>query len=132
MKKSELLNAPLSSVIAEMGHTDSLAIGDCGLPIPTETRRIDLALKKGVPSFLDTLAVVLTELCVEKVVMATEIKEVSPALHEQILSMLGDTVMVEYVPHEQFKLKTRSCKAVVRTGECTSYANIILYSGVTF
>ena len=100
MKISELLNAPLSSVIAEMGHTDSLAIGDCGLPIPTETRRIDLALKKGVPSFLDTLAVVLTELCVEKVVMATEIKEVSPALHEQILSMLGDTVTVEYVPHE--------------------------------
>ena len=132
MKKSELLNAPLSSVIAEMGHTDSLAIGDCGLPIPPETRRIDLALKKGVPSFLDTLAVVLTELCVEKVVMATEINEVSPALHEQILSMLGDTVTVEYVPHEQFKLKTRACKAVVRTGECTSYANIILYSGVTF
>ena len=132
MRKTVLLNSNISSVISRMGHTDMLTVGDCGLPIPDGVERIDLALKKGVPSFLDTLAVVLTELCVEKVVMATEIKEVSPALHEQILSMLSDTVTVEYVPHEQFKLKTRACKAVVRTGECTSYANIILYSGVTF
>ncbi|MBQ1281510.1 MAG: D-ribose pyranase, partial [Oscillospiraceae bacterium] len=47
MKKSTLLNQPLSAVIASMGHTDTLTIGDCGLPIPAGPERIDLALVKG-------------------------------------------------------------------------------------
>lgn len=51
MKKTCLLNNSISSVISKMGHTDIIAIGDCGLPIPKETKRIDLALTKGIPSF---------------------------------------------------------------------------------
>ena len=46
MKKGSLLNKEISSVIAGMGHTDMLTIGDCGLPVPENVRRIDLALKK--------------------------------------------------------------------------------------
>ena len=38
-----------------MGHTDTICIGDCGLPIPDETERIDLAVKFGQPSFMDVL-----------------------------------------------------------------------------
>ena len=55
MRKTSLLNSNISSVISKMGHTDMLAIGDCGLPIPKETERIDLALIKGVPGFIETL-----------------------------------------------------------------------------
>ena len=37
-----------------MGHTDRICIGDCGLPIPNETEKIDLALMKfGQPRFLE-------------------------------------------------------------------------------
>lgn len=132
MKKNMLLNAPLSAVIASMGHTDSIAIADCGLPIQGDAKRIDLALKKGTPGFLETLDTVLSELFVEHAVLAEEIKTVSPSLHREIISRLGDGVSVEYIPHEEFKKRTKSAKAVVRTGECTSYANILLYSGVTF
>lgn len=131
MKKGKLLNSELSSVIARMGHTDTLTIGDCGLPIRGQAQRVDLALVKGVPGFLETLDAVLTELCVERAVLAEEIKTVSPAMHQQILQRLKD-IPVEYVPHEVFKLQTENSCAVVRTGECTSYANIILISGVTF
>lgn len=46
MKKTALLNSELSYVIAKMGHTDTLTVGDCGLPIPQETQRIDLHLEK--------------------------------------------------------------------------------------
>ena len=49
MKKIGLLNQPLSEVIAGLGHTDTLVIADAGLPIPAQTRRIDLALVEGVP-----------------------------------------------------------------------------------
>lgn len=131
MKKGILLNGELSSVIAHMGHTDMLAIGDCGLPVRGEAQRIDLALVRGVPSFLDTLDAVLAELCVERAILAEEIKSVSPEMHRNILERLGD-IHVDYVTHEAFKARTESARAVVRTGECTSYANIILISGVTF
>ena len=62
MKKIGILNQPISSVIAGLGHTDTLVIADAGLPIPPETQRIDLALTEGIPTFLDTLRVILTEM----------------------------------------------------------------------
>ena len=37
MKKSGILNADISRVLAYMGHTDTIAVGDCGLPVPEET-----------------------------------------------------------------------------------------------
>lgn len=132
MKKAELLNSSLTSAIAEMGHTDMLTIGDCGLPIRSSARRIDLALKFGVPGFLETLQTTLTELCVESAVLAQEIKTVSPEMHTAILECLGSDIPVSYISHAEFKKLTEESKAVVRTGECTSYANIILVSGVTF
>ena len=132
MRKTVLLNSNISSVISRMGHTDQLTIGDCGLPIPAGVERIDLALKLGVPAFLETLDTVLDELCVEKIILAEEIRSVSPEMHAAILARFSERVAVEYVPHTEFKLATANSRAVVRTGECTAYANVILCSGVTF
>jgi D-ribose pyranase len=131
MKKTGLLNQPLSAVIAGMGHTDSLVIADAGLPIPAFVERIDLAVADGIPGFMQVLRATLGELQVEHAVLADEIKDRSPALHAQILEALG-AIPVSYVPHEDFKALTGEAAAVVRTGEFTPYANIILFSGVVF
>lgn len=132
MRKTVLLNSMVSNVISEMGHTDMLTVGDCGLPIPEYVERIDLALKLGVPSFLETLDTILEELCVERIILAEEIKTASPDMEKAVLARFGEKVKVEYVPHEEFKVITGKSKAIVRTGECTPYANVILVSGVTF
>ena len=131
MKKTKLINSEISYTISKMGHTDSLTIGDCGLPIPSEVNRIDLALKYGVPTFLETLDTVLEELCVEEIVIASEIKEMNEAIYNEILKRFENT-KITYVSHEEFKKQTKESKAVVRTGECSPYANIILKSGVVF
>ncbi|SKA87050.1 D-ribose pyranase [Clostridium sp. USBA 49] len=131
MKKTGLLNSNISEVISKMGHTDALAIGDCGLPIPNETQRIDLALIKDVPSFIDTLKAVLMELQIEEVELAKETIEVSKNLYEEIKKEIGD-VKIKIITHEELKQKLKECKAVIRTGEQTPYANIILKSGVVF
>lgn len=131
MKKGKLLNSEISAVISKMGHTDSLTIGDCGLPIPKEVKRIDLALKYGVPSFLDTLDTVLEELCVEEIIIAEEIKEVAEYMYKEIINRF-ENVKVTTVKHEEFKTMTKDSHAVIRTGECTPYSNIILKSGVVF
>ncbi len=131
MKKTTLLNQPLSAVIAGLGHTDTLVIADAGLPIPPETQRIDLALRSGIPGFLETLETVLTEMAVEKAIIADEMQDVSPQLFAALKERLGD-IPIETIPHTQFKEMTRDARAVVRTGEFTPYANVILVSGVTF
>ena len=134
MKKTRLLNADLSRTVAEMGHTDGLCIADAGLPIPFEGNaplRIDLAVSPGVPAFIDVLAAVLSEMVVERVVLAEEMREKNPAIQAAILKCIKDRP-IEYVSHEALKTLTHSNRAIVRTGECTPYANIILYSGVPF
>ncbi|WP_315121560.1 D-ribose pyranase [uncultured Clostridium sp.] len=131
MKKIGILNYKISSVISTMGHTDSIAIGDCGLPIPKETERIDLALIKDIPTFMQTLKAVLLELQIEEVEIANETKKVSPQLYEEMKKELGH-VKINFITHEELKGRLRNCKAVIRTGEQTPYANIILKSGVVF
>lgn len=131
MRKTKLLNSQISSVISEMGHTDTLAIGDCGLPIPKDVKRIDLAIIRNLPTFMDTLKAVLLELEIEEVTLAVETAEVSKKLYEEIEKEIGD-VRINFVSHEQLKEDLKECRAVIRTGEQTPYANIILKSGVVF
>lgn len=131
MRKTKLINSEVSYIVSKMGHTDSLTIGDCGLPIPTNVDRIDLALKYGVPTFLETLDTILEELCVEEIIIASEIKENNKDIYKEILKRFKD-IKINEVSHEEFKNLTKESKAVVRTGECTPYANIILKSGVVF
>ncbi len=131
MKKTGLLNKDLSEVIAGMGHRDMVVIADAGLPIPAGVRRIDLAVSPNLPRFLDVVRAVLGELHVEEAVVASEMAERSPATRAALATLLGDTPVRE-VLHEQFKLQTGRAHAVVRTGEFTPYANVILIAGVTF
>ncbi|MGL5650506.1 MAG: D-ribose pyranase [Paraclostridium sp.] len=131
MKKSVLINSEISSVISKMGHTDMLTICDSGLPIPKNVERIDLALKHGIPTFLDTLDTVLEELKVEEVIIACEMEEVSTKLYKEIENRFKD-IKITKIAHEDFKAVTKDSMAIVRTGEFTPYANIILKSGVVF
>jgi len=128
MKKTGIINYPLSAAIASLGHNDSLAIVDAGYPIPTTTTRIDLALEPGVPGFLQTLKVVLSELFVERIILAEEIKQYSPHILEGIQELLPDAP-IQYMPHIEFKQTVPACRAVVRTAEYTPYSNIILIAG---
>lgn len=139
MKKGTVLNADISSVISRLGHTDMLTIADAGLPIPDGPQRIDLALTQGIPSFMQVLETVTAEMQVEEAVLAAEIKQHNPALHETLLELIrqlqqhqGNTIALRYVTHEQFKQDTAHSRAVIRSGECSPYANIILCAGVTF
>jgi D-ribose pyranase len=131
VKKIGILNQPISSVIAGLGHKDTLVIADAGLSIPRETHRIDLALVEGIPAFLDTLRAVLTEMQVERAVVAEELLEASPDVYEAIKRLLGD-VPIDTVSHSVLKGHMGSACAVIRTGEFTPYANIILVAGVVF
>ena len=133
MKKAGILNSDISRVLSYLGHTDTICIGDCGLPIPDAVERIDLALCFGEPTFMRVLEIVVQDMKVEKIVLAEEIKTQNPTVLTQIEELFaGQNVEVEYVSHTELKHQTQDCKAVIRTGETTPYANVILQAGCIF
>lgn len=133
MKKTGVLNAPLSELIASMGHTDKLVICDAGLPIPRGAEIVDLALTENMPPFLQTLEVILSELAVEEAIVAEEMPKVNGGVYEKVTDLL-DGLRIRMVSHDEFKdiYREDAGIAFVRTGEVTPYANIILICGVTF
>ncbi|QDZ72163.1 D-ribose pyranase [Bacillus cereus] len=131
MKKHGVLNSEIASILALLGHTDTIVIADCGLPIPDGVKRIDLAVEIGKPSFLDALQVVADDMAIEKVTLAEEVIINNAEVNKEIEQKLIEPAF-EYVSHEQFKEHTKKAKAIIRTGEATPYANVILHAGVIF
>jgi D-ribose pyranase len=137
LKKKGILNSDISRVLSYLGHTDQICIGDCGLPCPDETERIDLAVRLGEPGFMDVLEAVGDDMKVQTIYLAEEMKEENPEQLEKVLFYFenlesGFKPILEFIPHEKLKKMTRKCKAVIRTGETTPYSNIILEAACIF
>lgn len=131
MKKDRCINPQILSVIAALGHTEYLCIADCGLPVPKDVPVIDISLQAGNPGFLDVLKTVNQELVTESYIIASEIMEKNAEMFRNIKEELKGLSYSD-TPHETFKQLTKQAKCVIRTGETTSYANIILIGGVNF
>lgn len=101
------LNAHLSRVVSELGHTDLLVVSDAGLPIPAGVERVDLAVREGLPSFLDVLDTVLAETQVEAATVPAEIADNSPTMLAALRTRFEQIgVELEMVPHVDFKAQT--------------------------
>ncbi|HAJ36075.1 MAG TPA: D-ribose pyranase [Chloroflexi bacterium] len=131
MKKTGILNADIAAVVAGMGHLDTITVADAGLPIPDAVLRIDLVVRPNLPRFMDVTSAILEELIVQEAIIAREMVEVSPETYDVLRARLGETP-IRLVSHSEFKQLTAQSKAVVRSGEFTPYANVILVAGVAF
>ncbi len=131
MKKTPLLHAELSRLVASLGHGDMVVVADAGLPVPPGTPVIDLALTHGVPSFAQVLETLLSEMQVERAEHATEMLTHSPHL-VALLHRALPSVPLSALDHAGFKQRCAAARAVVRSGECTPYANVMLFAGVVF
>lgn len=139
MKRAKLINSEVSYLVAKLGHFDALTICDAGLPIPAGVQRVDLAVSEGVPSFMEVVKAVVSEMEIESVELADEFRKVSPNLHDDFIEYIagisadrGKAIQVEYVDHETFKANNAKSVAIVRTGEFTPYANVTFKAGVVF
>ena len=131
MRKRGLLQHALAETVASMGHTDLLVIADAGLPVPPGVTCIDLAVRCGLPPMLDVTGAISDELQVEEIIVAEELLARDDAL-PSVLRKLFPEARFRSVSHEELKRLSARARAVVRTGECTPYHNLILVSGVTF
>jgi len=147
MKTHGILQSELAKVVATMGHGDLLVIADRGFPFPRHemTTCIDVSVGRDLPKMVDVVKVVLEELEIESVIFAEETESACPEVYAALQATLagidnkGNKIQQEVIPHTEFKdlvlngaLQGKEVKAMVKTGEFTPYANIILVSGVDF
>ncbi|PSL34335.1 ribose transport protein RbsD [Planomicrobium soli] len=128
MKKHGMINRDIAASLASFGHTDLLVIADCGLPIPSNVPCIDLSYQLGEPAFLTILRAVLDDFQAEKAFIASEIKTQNPEIEADVLTLTN----TDYISHNELKELSKKAKLIIRTGEATPYANIVLQSGVIF
>ena len=130
MKKDGLLNPQILSAIAAIGHTEYLVIADAGLPVPSGIP-VDISLIRGIPDFGAVLHSVIDEMVVESFIVAEEMADKSQDTYGTVIEALPQ-VPFRRIAHEEFKEMAAKAKTVIRTGETTPYANIILVAGVNF
>ena len=128
MKRAGILNPALSHLLASTGHTDYFTVCDRGFPVPVGPQRIDLALTDDIPTVLDVLRAVLAEWSADRVLITTEMGDISPGRVAALRDLIGD-IPLERVSHLELKRLARSARATVRTGDTVPYANIIVVSG---
>ena len=129
MQEVGIVNRELARVLAQQGHGDCLMVVDAGFAIPKSADVVDISLAENCPMLIDTLQELKTFFSVEKLIFANDTKEVSPSLFNKITQLFGAEVPVELVTHPQIKELSGKVKAVIRTGDFTAFANVILVSG---
>ncbi|WJH34326.1 D-ribose pyranase [Paenibacillus sp. CC-CFT747] len=127
MKKQGILHPQLNRILSETGHTDLLTICDRGFPVPLGVERLDLALVDDLPTVLDVLHAVEKEFILDALIVTEEMREASPARFGELQSRFADKLIV--VSHARFKEICPESRAVIRTGDTTPYANLIIVSG---
>ena len=125
MKRQGVINQPLNSALAALGHGDYFLLCDAGFPIPKSVERIDLALCFGVPSMQQCLEAILREIVVQKVTYAAEMPELNAAGAAYIRKLFKNQEVVQ-VPQSELVRLAHEAKFIVRSGELGCYSNILL------
>ncbi|EMY32446.1 D-ribose pyranase [Arthrobacter crystallopoietes BAB-32] len=124
MKKNGILNPALNAGLSRLGEGHLVVIADCGLPLPADGPVVDLSLVRGVPRFADVLEAVLAELEIEASFAATEAGAEVGGWFEA-----GGLAPVR-IEHEELKSMLPQAALIIRTGEATPFANVVLRCGV--
>ena len=136
MKRTALLHREISALVARLGHLDEIVLCDAGLPTPAGVPVIDLAIVPGQVPLFDVLSALKHELVIEGAIWA---HEASATLDTQFRACMddwsaqtGQAIAVDHISHSAFKIRSTHARCILRTGEVTPYANVILVSGVAF
>ncbi|HEX3800111.1 MAG TPA: RbsD/FucU family protein [Verrucomicrobiae bacterium] len=129
MIKTGILNPQLLSLLARVRHTNTLVIADRGFPSWPGLETIDLSVVDDLPTVLQVLAAVRQHFQPVEAYMAREfLKANSAATRAQFEKGLAG-VPITREPHVAFKKRVPSAIGLIRTGDTTQYANMILVSG---
>ncbi len=129
MQKSGILNPALLSLLARVRHTNLLVIADRGFPSWPGLETVDISLVDGIPTVLQVVNALRPGYDFTQAYMAQEfLAENPPEVQAQFKAALSG-IPLAYEPHVDFKKRVPQAVGLIRTGDVTQYANLILVSG---
>lgn len=130
MKRTGILNQPLSAALASLGHTDLLLVVDAGFPIPPSAHRVDLALAENLPDLRTVLDLIADEIIVEGVVRAEDVATNNEPLDTWLADRFAGAELTTRPHSEMLGQVAHEAKAIVRTGAFDPWGNVGLICGV--
>lgn len=128
MFKTGILNPAVNSLLSRIRHTNTLVIADRGFPYWPQIETIDISLVDDVPRVLEVFSAIKLNFVIGQVVMAEEFRRVNgPETVRKVEECLGNIPIV-FEPHLHFKRRIPEAVGLIRTGDTTQYANMILES----
>ncbi|HSI07930.1 MAG: RbsD/FucU domain-containing protein [Rariglobus sp.] len=129
MLKTGILNPQLNALLSRIRHTNTLVIADRGFPFWPGIETIDLSLVDGVPTVLQVLEAVRANFVIGEVRMAAQFLDHNTAETKTAFARALEGIPVSHEDHEAaFKPRVPRAIGLVRTGDTTPYANLILTS----
>ena len=129
MLNTRILNPQLLSLLARVRHTNAVVIADRGFPFWPQIETVDISLVDDIPTILQVLAAIRPTFHIAQAFMAREFQKHNPApIRARFAEGLAG-IPVTYKPHVQFKHQVPPAIGLIRTGDTTPYANVILVSG---
>ncbi len=129
MLKTGILNPQINSLLARVRHTNMLVLADRGFPYWPAIETVDISLVDGIPSVLQILAAIRPNFDISQVFMAEEFRAENTAETQALFSQATAGIPMVFEPHEEFKKHVPQAIGLIRTGDTTQYANMILVSG---
>ncbi len=128
MLEKGILNPAINSLLSRVRHTNTLVIADRGFPFWPAIETIDISLVDDLPRVLDVLAAVRGNFRIGRAFMAEEFRASNPETTQAAFTQALHGVPVNFEAHIQFKLRVPHAIGLIRTGDTTQYANLILES----
>ena len=128
MLEHGILNPAINSLLSRIRHTNTLVIADRGFPYWPMVETVDISLVDGVPRVLEVLAAIRGQWRCGAAFMAEEFKSANEsATQQQFLTGLQG-VPLTFEAHVIFKKRVPAAIGLIRTGDTTQYANMIVES----
>jgi D-ribose pyranase len=128
MLRSGILNPAINSLLSRVRHTNTLVIADRGFPYWPHIETVDISLVDDIPRVLDVLAAIKQNFSIGRAFAAQEFlavnaPQVSIAMEDALLG-----IPITFEAHVEFKKRVPHAIGLIRTGDTTQYANLILES----
>jgi D-ribose pyranase len=128
MIENGILNPHILSLLARVRHTNTIVISDRGFPFWPQIETVDISLMDDIPTVLQVLTALRTNFKIGQAWMAQEFLESNEESVQSLFrGALGD-VPLAHEPHIEFKKRVPHAIGLIRTGDTTQYANMILES----
>ncbi len=128
MLKTGILNPQINSLLSRVRHTNTLVIADRGFPFWPTIETVDISLVDNMPTVLEVLRVIRPNFQIGKAWMAEEFVKHNGAETVSAFAKALDGIIVAHEPHVEFKNRVPFAIGLIRTGDTTHYANIVLES----